>query len=194
MRPGRLFGAMLLASVTGCALPMFGGRSTPVKPSVQVAAADTGALVPPIVQVRDFSRSSVVSVVAWESDDARVGLRSEVSRNGTLVGGRRGDHVLYLTPFYVWYMGGFVHAIAEPGKPLLGTGAFSDAYNCFYGRPCTPMTTVGVRLPDSLLRARRDSLVVTFLPAGRDPWTVTLRRELIAAFLTTVDSVVAQMR
>jgi hypothetical protein len=194
MKPRRLLGAVLAASVAGCALPLFGGRSTPVKPAPQLAAADTVTLAPPIVQVRDFSRSSVVSVVAWESDDARVGLRSEINRNGMLVGGRRGDHVLYLTPFYVWYMGGFVHAMVEPGKPLLGGGGFSDTYNCYYGSLCTPMTTVRVRLPDSLLRAKRDSLVVTFLPASRDPWTVTLRRELIAAFLTKVDSVVAQMR
>lgn len=191
----RLLGAVLVASVAGCTLPMVGGRSSsPVKPTVQAAAADTVAMAPPIVQVRDFRRSSVVSVVAWEADEARIGLRSEVSRNGTLVGGRLGDHLLFLTPFYVWYMGGFAHAVAEPGKPLLGTRVRSDPYNCFLGSPCSPMTTVGVRLPDSLLRANRDSLVVTFLPGGRDPWAVVLRRELIAAYLMKVDSVVAAMR
>lgn len=190
----RLLCAMFVASVAGCALPMFGGRSSPVKPTVQVAVIDTVTLAPPIVQVRDFWRSSVVSVLAWEAGEARVGLRSEVSRNGALVGGRRGDHLLYLTPVYVWYMGGFAHAVAEPGKPLLGTGLLSDPYNCFYGSHCSPMTTIGVRLPDPLLRANRDSLVVTFLPRGRDPWAVTLRRELIAAYLTKVDSVVAEMR
>lgn len=194
MTPRRLLGAMLVASVSGCALPLFGGRTAPTPPALRAATADTVPTAPPIVQVRDFRSSSVVSVLAWEADEARIGLRSEVSRKGTLVGGRLGDHVLYLTPFYVWYMGGFAHAIAEPGKPLLGTGTLTDPYNCFYGSHCTPMTAIGVRLPDALLRAHRDSLVVTFLPSGRDPWAVTLRRELIAAFLTKVDSVVGEMR
>ena len=193
MKSLRWLGTVFVASVAGCALPMLGGRSSHVKPAMQVAAADTVIVAPPIVQVRDFSRSSVVSVVAWDADEARIGLRAEVSRNGTLVGGRPGDHLLYMHPFYVWYMGGFVHATAEPGKPLLRTG-FSDSLNCFYGSYCSPMTVVGVRLPDSLLRAKRDSLIVTFLPGGRDPWIVTLRRELIAAYLTKVDSVVAQMK
>lgn len=195
MKPRRLLGAVFVASVAGCALPMLGGRSSPGRPTVHVAVADTVTVAPPIVQVRDFWRSSVISVVAWDADEARLGLRTEVIRNGTLVGGdRSGDHRLYLTPFYVWYMGGFAHATAEPGKPLLGTGWRSDPYNCFYGSHCSPMTTVGVRLPDSLLRANRDSLVVTFLPRLREPWTITLRRELIAAYLAKVDSVVAQMR
>lgn len=193
MTPRRVLGAVLVASVSACALPMFGGRTSASKHPV-LAAADTATKAPPVVQVRDFKSSSVVSVLAWEADEARIGLRSEVSRKGTLVGGRLGDHVLYLTPFYVWYMGGFAHAIAEPGKPLLGIGTLTDPYNCFYGSRCSPMTAIGVRLPDALLRTHRDSLVVTFLPSGRDPWAVTLRRELIAAFLTTVDSVVAEMR
>ena len=55
------------------------------------------------------------------------------------------------------------------------------------------MVTVSVRIPDSLLRANRDSLVVTFFPRTLDPWTITLRRELIAAYLQKVDSVVAEM-
>lgn len=194
MKIGRLLGAMLVVSVAGCALPTLGGRSTPAPSTLRAAATDTVTMAPPIVQVRDFRSSSVVSVLAWEADEARIGLRSEVSRKGTLVGGRLGDHVLYLTPFYVWYMGGFAHAIAEPGKPLLGTGTLTDPYNCFYGRHCSPMTAIAVRLPDELLRAHRDSLVVTFLPSGRDAWAVTLRRELIAAFLSKVDSVVAEMR
>lgn len=194
MTSRRLLGAMLVASVSGCALPMFGGRTAPTPPALRATTADTVPTAPPIVQVRDFRSSSVVSVLAWEADEARIGLRAEISRNGTLVGWRAGDHLLYLTPFYAWYMGGFVHATAEPGKPLMRTGELRDSYSCFFGRRCSPLTYVAVRLPDALLRASRDSLVVTFIPTGRDTWTVTLRRELIAAFLTKVDSVVAEMR
>ena len=56
------------------------------------------------------------------------------------------------------------------------------------------MTTVGVRVPDSILRANQDSLVVTFFPAATEPWTITLHRDLISAYLKTVDSVVAELR
>jgi len=96
-----------------------------------------------------------------------------------------------MTPFYAWYMGGFAHATVEPGKPLLRTGWSGDPYACFFGSQCTPVEAVGVRIPDALLRTHRDSLVVTF-HALRDSWTITLRRELIAAFLASVDSVVAE--
>lgn len=186
---------MFVAAVAGCSLPMIGGGSSAVTPTVQAVAADIVTVAPPIVQVRNYWRSSVVSVVAWDVDDAGFGLRTAVSRNGTLVGGRRfGDHLLYITPVYVRYMGGFAHATAVPGKLLLGTGWRSDPYSCFYGAHCSPMATVGVRVPDALLRANRDSLVVTFLPRIQDPWRITLRRELIAAYLTKVDSVVAEMR
>ena len=56
------------------------------------------------------------------------------------------------------------------------------------------MTTVGVRIPDSILRATQDSLVVTFFPAAVEPWTITLHHDLISAYLRTVDSVVAEFR
>ncbi len=195
MKSLRLVCTMFVGGVAGCSLPMIGGGSSAPTPTVQAAVTDTVAFEPPIVQVRDFWRSSVISVVAWDADDAAFGLRTAVSRNGTLVGGRRvGDHTLYVTSFYAWYMGGFAHATAVPGKPLLGAGWQSDPHSCFFGRQCSPETAVGVRVPDSLLRANRDSLVVTFLPIVRDPWTITLRRELIAAYLTKVDSVVAEMR
>ncbi|MDP1891934.1 MAG: hypothetical protein Q8K55_13655 [Gemmatimonadaceae bacterium] len=188
----RLLSVLCVAGVVGCSLPMVGRAPAVAKAPEPAAAADTVTLAPPIVQVRDFWRSSVVSVFAWEVDDAAIGLRAGVSRNGTLAGvGRLGDHQLYMTPFYAWYMGGFAHATAEPGKPLLRTGWSGDAYACFYGSRCTPIDATGVRIPDALLRANRDSLVVTF-HATRNPWTITLRRELIAAFLATVDSVVAE--
>jgi hypothetical protein len=162
---------------------------------VQTAATDSAVVEPSVVQVRSFRRSSTVSVVAWEADDAEVGLRTSVSRTGELVGGRQiGDHSLYMDPRYARDMGGFKYAADTLGHLLLGIGARRDLYACYYGKDCSPMTTVGVRIPDSLLRANRDSLVVTFYPRVLEPWTITLRRELIAAYLKTVDSVVAEMK
>jgi hypothetical protein len=90
-------------------------------------------------------------------------------------------------------MGGFKYASVTFGELLLGTSQ-RDPYACYYGNDCSPLTTVGVRVPDSLLRANRDSLVVTFFPRVREQWTIILRRELIAAYLTKVDSVVAELR
>jgi hypothetical protein len=156
---------------------------------------DNAAVATPVVQVRAFWRSSVVSIVAWDPDDPAFGLRTSVSRTGELVGGLRfGDHRLYMTPVYAHNMGGFKYAAVPVGHLLLETGSQGDPYSCFFGKECSPMVTVGVRVPDSLLRANRDSLVVTFYPQVQEPWTITLRRELIAAYLDEVDSVVAELR
>lgn len=200
MKSLRLVSTIFIAGIAGCSLPMIGGGSpaantTAATPTAQVDATDAIDLAPPIVQVRSYWRSSVVSVVACDADDAAFGLRASVSRTGRLVGGRRfGDHLLYMTPFLVHDMGGFAHAAIMPGQLLMGAGWQSDPYSCFYGRNCSPMATVGVRIPDSLLRANWDNLVVTFFPGVQEPWMITLRRELITAYLTKVDSVVAEMR
>jgi hypothetical protein len=136
-----------------------------------------------------------VSVVAWDPADAVFGLRTSITRSGTLVGGNRyGDHRLFMTPVFVSDMGGFRQAIDTAGKVLVPLGATKDPYNCFYGKQCSPMVSVGVRVPDALLRASRDSLVVTFLPSVLEPWTISLSHELISAYLKKVDSVVAEMR
>jgi hypothetical protein len=186
---------IFVGAVTGCALPMFGGGSSYATRTARSLDTDTDVTAPPIVQVREFWRSATVSVVAWDKDDAAFGLRTAVTRNGTLVGGNRfGDHRLYMTPLLVQNMGGFAHAAVMPKKEvLLAVGTQRDSYSCFYGKQCSPMVTLGIRIPDSLLRANRDSLVVTFFPRVREPWTITLRRELITAYLEKVDLVIADM-
>src|SRR5665647_1218937 len=153
MKSLRLVCTILVVRVAGCSLPVIGNRSsaanpTAPTPTAQVVATDAIDLAPPIVQVRSYWRSSVVSVVAWDADDAAFGLRASVSRTGRLVGGRRfGDLLLYMTPFLVHDMGGFAHAAIMPGQLLVGAGWQSDPYSCFYGRHCSPMATVGVRIP-----------------------------------------------
>jgi len=184
-----------VAGVAGCSLPVIGGGPSAATPALHGVAIDPAAVPPPVVQVREFWRSSVISVVAWDVDDAAFGLRASVSRTGELVGGRQfGDHRLYLTPLYARDMGGFKHASVTLGQPLLGEGTQRDSYSCFYGKECSPMVTFGVGIPDSILRANRDSLVVTFFPSVYEPWTITLRRELITAYLNKVDSVRADVR
>jgi hypothetical protein len=51
-----------------------------------------------------------------------------------------------------------------------------------------------VRIPDVLLRANRDSLDVTFLGYGNRKHVLTLRRDLIDAYLSAVDSVSNELR
>ncbi|MDQ6717028.1 MAG: hypothetical protein M3Z17_01635 [Gemmatimonadota bacterium] len=183
--------AVVAVTLAGCA-PLPGGRFSATVP---VAADATSELIaPPIVQVREYWRSSAVSIVAWDKDDAEFGLRTAVTRTGTLVGGQRfGDHRLYLAPFLARDMGGFKYATVAKGELLVRTGIQKDTYACYYGNVCSPMIADGVRIPDSLLRANRDSLVVTFFPNVQPPWTLTLRRELIAAYLQKVDSIAAVM-
>jgi len=169
--------------------------SSALTPAMRAAATDTTVTKPAVVQVRAFSRSSVVSVVGWDANNADIGLRTSVSRSGGgLIGPRLGDHTLYMHPLYAQEMGGFKYASVTMREILSGTREEPDVFSCFYGKDCSPMTTVGVRVPDSILRANQDSLVVTFFPAAVEPWTITLHRELISAYLKTVDSVVAELR
>lgn len=195
MKRSRLVCICLIAGAAGCALPAIGGRSPAMTPTVQVVETETADVAPPVVQVRGFPHSAAVSVVAWDAGDAAFGLRTSVTRSGELDGGLRfGDHRLYVTSRYARDMGGFKYATDTLGNLLLRTDAQRDVYSCFYGKDCSPMVTVGVRIPDSLLRSNRDSLVVMFFPRVGETWTISLRHALIAAYLTRVDSVAAEMR
>jgi hypothetical protein len=187
-----------LAVSAGCSLPLLRHHHAEA-PAALAAGADT-ASTQPIVQVRDdFQRSSVVSVVAWDRENADFGLRTAVSRNGTLLGGDRfGDHSMYMTPTLVRTMGGFAHAEIVRGQLLRSTGTALDRTPCA-GSPmrCSPSIANSIRLPDSLLRVARDSrdsVIVTFYPTLGEPWTLALRPELVTAYLHKVDSVVARMR
>ena len=189
----RLLGAAFV--LAACSTPASRGGSSAPAPAMRAAATDTSVAKPPVVQVRAFSSSSVVSVLAWDANDTAIGLRTSVSRSGgELIGRRLGDHSLYMDPLYARGMGGFKYASVTMREILLGTREERDVYSCSYGKDCSPMTTVGVRIPDSILRANQDSLVVTFFPAAVEPWTITLHHDLISAYLKTVDSVVAELR
>ena len=192
MKGLRLISTTLLAGLAGCSLSLFRGSS-------EATGTDTDDIARPIVQVREFPHSALVSVVAWDANEAAFGLRTSVSRTGRLVGGVRfGDHLLYMVPSYASRMGGFKYAAVTEGHLLLTGGSAArpqrDLYACFYGNECSPMYTIGVAVPDSVLRANQDSLVVTFYPSLLDAWTITLRREVIAPYLNKVDSVMAELK
>ena len=190
MQGSRVALSAVVIAFVGCA-PLPGTHSAATAPA---SSDEVTAIAPPIVQVRDYWRSSTIAIVAWDEDASEFGLRTAVTRTGTLVGGKRfGDHRLYVTPYLSRDMGGFKYATAAKGELLLNAGTQKDVYACFYGQTCSPMVAEGVRIPDALLRANRDSLVVTFYPSLQQPWSLTLRRELINAYLEKVDSVAAVM-
>ena len=186
---------VVTVAAAACSSP-FGRHAAPVAPAVQPSTGNDTTPPPPIVQVRDYWRAASVSVLAWDEYDRGFGLRTSIDRRGILHGGlRSGDHRLYVDAVYAWTMGGFTHAAIMPDTLLLSTGGQRDLYACFYNhKQCSPMFTIGVRIADSLLRAHRDSLVVTFVRRNELPWTITLRRDLITAYLRAVDSIVAERR
>jgi hypothetical protein len=183
-----------LAVLAGCTMPF---RGSPESES-RVAHAVTESVKAPatIIQVRTYWGAPTITVVAWDEEDEYFGLRSTVTRTGELVGGnRRGDHQLYMSAMYGDNLGGFTKAAIMPQERKLASGGGGrDLYACFYGRSCSPTVTRSLSIPDSILRANRDSLVVTFFPREYEPWTITLHRELIDAYLHKVDSVVSLSR
>jgi hypothetical protein len=192
MKGLNLIVATFVVGVAGCTLPLIGDGHLDRFAAEHEATLDTTEVAPPVVQVRDFPHSSVANVFAWEPDDAQMGLSTSITLTGKLVGGlRAGDHQLYIDVVQARLMGGFKYATVAPDQLLLRINTRRDPQACFNGKVCSPMISLGVRIPDSLLRARRDSLVVTFHPVAMQPWTVTLRPELITAYLQRVDSVVA---
>lgn len=187
---------LLTAAVLAACVSPFGKVPAPDAAIAAANASATDTAPPPIVQVRTYRGAPHVDILAWNPGENAFGLRASVALTGELVGAaRRGEHTLYVTPEYAREMGGFGAARTTPAsQPLLVVGWRRDDYACFYGKQCAPVFAMGFSLPDSILRAHRDSLVVEFSPALTDRWSITLDHNLITAYLKTVDSVVAATR
>lgn len=167
---------------------------------------------PPIVQVREFPHSSIVSVVAWSPDESEFGLRAGLSRQeGSLIRDHRlyvstywlgrnpvTDRRAYLTPVSLSLrsrLGGVAETVTPARQLVKVAGIFRDDRACFYDMDtCTPFETFEVRLPDEMLRANRDSVAVRLYGRGGTETIITVRRELIDAYLAKVDSVTAALR
>jgi hypothetical protein len=154
--------------------------------------------VGPIVQVRDYPHSSEVTIVAWAPTDMDYGLRAMLRRDGALIR----DHQFYVSTFFgVTFSQAtrvpsrleVVETVAPSDRVLKTTGVSRDVYACFYGS-CSPFETRGVRVPDNLLRANRDSLAVRLYGRGGGELVLTLHRDVIDAYLAKVDSVSAALR
>jgi hypothetical protein len=162
------------------------------------------APAPTVVQVREYPHSPTVEVVAWSPEENAYGFRVALRRDGTLVR----DHRLYVSTYY----GGLrtsrgssynsattypslVQTVDSAPRLLLSAGVSRDDYACFYDFDnCSPRFTFAVRVPDELLREKRDSLAVRLYGRGGNEMIVTLYRDVIDPYLRTVDSVAAALR
>ncbi|MGH7602358.1 MAG: hypothetical protein ACRENK_00015 [Gemmatimonadaceae bacterium] len=207
-----LRGLVLTAALgTGiaCATP---GRATHAALSI-AAPRQTGSVTaatqpePPIIQVREYWGSPIVSIVGWAPDESAYGLRASLALDGSLIR----DHRLYVNPYYIGYppsldqrllaisqrsrqpQRGLVRTVIPPRELLESTRLLRDDYACF-GGSCSPFERFEVRVPDALLRANRDSVAIQVYDGAREELIITIRRDLIDPYLRTVDSVTAALR
>lgn len=171
-----------------------------MKISVLVSGTLVGAFVAlaasrvPIVQVRDLPNAPSIDIVGWEPGEAQFGLRTRLRRDGTLLGAGRGDHRLFLSTVFVDAKGGFNIANAHTGKVFRKMAEEKDMDACRFDNVCSAAETVGLAVDDELLRANRDSLVVTLRPKTGRNWSIRLEKPLIDAYLATIDSVSASLK
>lgn len=177
-KAGLAAAALLVASVAAVSVP-----------SESVAAFRANATV----QVRDIPNTPSIAIVAWTPGSGEYGLRTRIGRDGEHLGvSRKGEHRLYLDSKFAENQGGFAHASVN-GKVLRSTGSERDMDACKFGE-CSPQTTVGVGVSDEVLRENKDKFVVQLRPRGQRPWEITLRQDLIEAYLAAVDSVSASLK
>lgn len=180
-----LVSAAAVAGLAGCAPPLV--LDPPPAPA-RLAAVQADSLgAPPTVQLRYYWFSPDVGVVTWAPDEP-YGLRSIVRRNGSLVG----DHRIFVSSYH------------DPGMPIAGkalmdtrrllvTGMSRDIDRCRFGA-CSPSLFFGALIPDEVLRASRDSVSVKFYGRAGREMVVTLRPDVVAAYLEAVDSVSTALR
>ena len=183
-------------SFYACAFPI-NRRSDPLPDD----AGESDEPAPPIVQVRELPNSPTIAVVAWEPDDNAFGLRTELRRDGSLVS----DHQLYISTYYDGTIAltrsrllkranwNVAEAVVPTHQVLLSTGVSRDQYHCYWGA-CSPYELRGIRIRDEMLRSNRDSIAVRLYGRGDRELVVTVRRDLIDAYLSKVDSVAAALR
>jgi hypothetical protein len=144
----------------------------------------------PTVEVRDLPHTSTVSVLAWSPTETAYGNRSSFRRDGLLLAGY---HRIYVNTFAVNER--FFSQAWTTTRPLRIGGISRDPYYCASGGDvCSPYETFGALVLDKVLRANRDSLPVTFYGRNGALLNVTLHRDVIDAYLTTVDSVSSALR
>lgn len=180
-----LIGALTIG-VVGCSRFSIGREPELPRPAVE-AEGDTIE-----VAVRDYPRSPTIDVVAWRVDEPWHGVRASVRPDGTLVEGHRVFIAAEALPNAARFEGATWHGyfrhmtISQPLEPM---GARQDLFSCQRSHGCSPHRILTARLADSLLRGSRDSIVVRLQGWSDVPEEFVLRRPLIDAYLTRLDSV-----
>ncbi|MGH7520947.1 MAG: hypothetical protein ACREMI_06685 [Gemmatimonadales bacterium] len=181
---------LLLVGLAACApsiLPVTPSTATRVDVAPPATQADSASHA--TIEVRYYAHSPTVTIVGWDAGDAGYGLRAWLRRDGSLIE----DHRLYVGTYYPRRRPVFTRAMAS-SRPVRLTGVSRDVHACVGGKPCSPLETFGALISDELLRSNLDSIPVTFYDRGERVLVITLRRDLIDAYLGRLDSVVAVMR
>jgi hypothetical protein len=194
----RFFVAGGLLSIAACAYAPVSHTVVTSKPGD--AATVAGAVDTPrdsnrtIVEVRTYNVSPTVSVIAWEQGEEQVGLRTSIARNGQELpeGSRLSDHRLYISTTAIVEAGGPRRASVY-GTELLMGGVMRETHACEGGN-CLPVSTYGIRIPDAVLRANRDSLPIKLFTRGDSELRVYVSGTIIGHYLRTVDSVSTALR
>lgn len=197
-RPPMLFVLAMVAAAgnatgPGCASPLVLRSVSQTSQAIVPAPsgeADSTAVDSVTVQLRYFTSSPGVSVVAWLASEPHYGLRTWIRRDGSLVGGH---HWLYVSTSFHPAVRSFPRA-SVAGQSLLAGGISRDDFACAFPGGCTPLDTFGARLPEKVLRAVRDSIQVRFYDLAGTHVDITLHHWLTQAYLATVDSVVTELR
>ena len=181
-------------TVAGCAFPGWIRPNTGVKRYVAALPSDAGPEGPIVdsaaVELRSYSFSPHLEILSWTTNDADIGLRAVLRRDGSLVR----DHRLYVSTYSSVAAGSRFNLALASTRQLKLTGISRDPKACAGGKACTPSETFGARIPDELLRSNRDGLPVKFYARDGHEVQVTLHRDLINVYLTTVDSITSSLR
>lgn len=146
---------------------------------------------PVLVQVREYEGSTTAEVVAWSSRRPNWGLRTAVRENGSL----ERDHYVFVNTIYLGLTSSprFVKML-EPRVRNLETKIVSnDVHNCYQSDLCSPRSYLAARVPDRLLQAKPDSIVLV-VPSNRDASgqvTIRIAADVITPYVATVDSLIA---
>jgi hypothetical protein len=183
----------VLALVIGCApsiLPVTPSSATRIQVPPQTQRGDSAAVEESTtVEVRYYSHSPTVTILAWASAETAYGLRAWLRRDGSLIRGHR----FYVSTYATATRPAFIRAVMS-SHVLEITGTSRDVQWCVGGKPCTPAETFEVLIPDPLLRSIADSVPITFYDRAGRRLSIILHQDLIDGYLGRVDSVVAVIR
>ncbi len=146
---------------------------------------------PVVVQVREYEGSTTANVVAWSSRRPNWGLRTAVRKNGSL----ERDHYVFVNTIFLGLKSSprFVKMLEPRVRNLETTIVSNDVHSCYRSDLCSPRSYLAARVPDRLLQARPDSIVLV-LPSERDASgqvTIRITTNVITPYVATVDSLVA---